>query len=239
MKLQKDTKGSGRTMNEAQGLHGKWYGDACGLSFAMELVGERWSILIVREMMLGARRFSELRAALPNLSAKVLTERLETLEATGIVQRSLRKPPRSAQVYGLTEWGRELEPILQEMVRWALRSPMHDPSLPLTPVALMLSLRAMLDSARAGGLEAWIAFDIGEQHFAGRLREGELAIHPVGEGMASPDLRFTAPRAADFLPVIYGKRSPGEAGGALTIEGDPELAQRFIDLFTLPAKCGA
>lgn len=225
-------------MDGAGTPHGKWYADACGAAFAMELIGERWSLLIVREMMLGARRFGELRAALPNLSAKVLTERLETLEATGIVERSWRKPPVAAQVYGLTEWGRALEPVLQELGRWAVRSPLHDPALPLTPVALMLSMRTMLDAEKAEGLELWIAFDVGDQHFAGRLRDSDLAIHPIGEGMASPDLRFTAPEAADFLPVFYGKRSPEEAGSRLLTEGDPALAQRFIDLFSLPPKCG-
>lgn len=240
MKLQKDTKGSNIAMTgAADGPHGRWYGDACGAAFAMELIGERWSLLIVREMMLGARRFSELRAALPGLSAKVLTERLETLEATGIVERSYRKPPVAAQVYGLTEWGRALEPVLQELGRWAVSSPLHDPRLPLTPVALMLSMRTMLDSDKADGLELWIAFDVGAQHFAGRLRDGDLAIHPIGEGMASPDLRFSASEASDFLPIFYGKRSPEEAGGKLKVEGDPALTRRFIDLFSLPPKCSA
>lgn len=237
MKLQKDTKGSKVAVSSDEGPHGRWYADACGAAFAMELIGERWSLLIVREMMLGARRFSELRQALPNLSAKVLTERLETLQANGIVARSFRKPPISAQVYGLTDWGRALEPVLQELGRWAVRSPLHDHTLPLTPVALMLSLRTMIVPARASGMELWIAFNVGEQHFAGRLREGDLAIHPIGEGMTSPDLRFTAPDATDFLPVFYGKQSPAEAGGKLKIEGDPALAQRFIDLFALPPKC--
>jgi len=239
MKLQKHTKGSKAAVDGAERPHGRWYGDACGAAFAMELIGERWSIPIIREMMLGARRFSELRAALPGLSAKVLTERLETLEANGIVERSFRKPPIAAQVYGLTEWGRALEPVLQELGRWAVRSTLHDPSLPLTPVALMLSMRTMLHPARAEGMELWIAFDVGDQHFAGRLREGDLAIHPVGEGMASPDLRFTAAAAVDFLPVFYGKRSLEEAGGKLAIEGDPALAQRFLDIFALPPKCTA
>ncbi|HJP67331.1 MAG TPA: winged helix-turn-helix transcriptional regulator [Sphingomicrobium sp.] len=239
MKLQKDTEGSKAAANGAERSHGRWYADACGAAFAMELIGERWSVPIIREMMLGPRRFSELRAALPGLSAKVLTERLETLEASGIVKRSWRKPPIAAQVYGLTQWGRALEPVLQELGRWAVRSTLHDPTLPLTPVALMLSMRTMLDPARAKGMDLWIAFDVGEQHFAGRLREGGLAIHPLGEGMASPDLRFAASEAVDFLPVFYGKHSPEEAGGKLVIEGDPALAQRFIDLFSLPPKCTA
>ena len=86
MKLQKETK-----------AHGKWYDDACGTAFALELVGERWSLLIVRELMLGPRRFTDLRAGLPSISAKVLTERLEGLEKAGILTRRLLPPPASAQ----------------------------------------------------------------------------------------------------------------------------------------------
>ncbi|SFG03910.1 transcriptional regulator, HxlR family [Novosphingobium sp. CF614] len=205
----------------------------------MELIGERWTLLVIRELMLGGRRFSDIRASLPGLSAKTLTERLETLQGLGIVERAFLPPPVAAQVYQLTEWGRALEPVLQELGRWAVRSPLHDPGLPLTPVSLMLSMRTMLDPDRIGELELWIAFDVGEEHFAGRLRGRELAIHPAGNGVASPDLRFSAPSASDFLPVFYGKRSPEEAGGRLAVEGDPELVRRFLDLFALPPKCGA
>ena len=202
----------------------------------MELIGERWTLLVIRELMLGGRRFSDIRASLPGLSAKTLTERLETLRGLGIVARAYLPPPASAQVYQLTEWGQGLEPVLQELGRWAVRSPLHDPQLPLTATSLMLSLRTMLDSAKIGDLELWVAFDVGTEHFAGRLRGGELAIHPAGGGVASPDLRFSAPAAGDFLPVFYGKRTPEEAGGRLTIMGDPALARRFIDLFALPPK---
>lgn len=232
MKLKKET-------NSGRVVHGKWYDDACGAAFAMELVGERWTLLVIRELMLGGRRFSDIRASLPALSAKTLTERLETLQELGIVERALLPPPASAHVYQLTEWGRALEPALQELGRWAVRSPLHDPRLPLTPVALMLSLRTMLDPEKIGDLELWIAFDVGGERFAGRLRRGELGIHPAGETEMSPDLRFSAPSASDFLPVFYGKRSPEEAGNRLSIAGDRALAQRFIDLFALPSRCGS
>jgi len=218
-------------------VHGKWYDDACGAAFGMELIGERWSIPVIRELMLGGRRFRDIRTSLPGLSAKTLTERLEGLEALGIVRRTLVPPPVSVQVYELTRWGLALEPTLQELGRWAVRSTLHDPALPLTPVSLMLSMRTMFDGREAQGLELWIAFDVGDARFAGRLRDGELAIHPAGEGFATPDLRFKAATANAYLPVFYGKKTPQEAGGHLTIEGDPELSRRFLDLFVLPPKC--
>src|SRR5690606_11974647 len=107
MKLQKET--------ESQNAgHGKWYADACGTAFAMELVGERWSMLIIRELMLGGRRFSDLRRVLPGISAKVLTERLEALGQAGVLVKRQTAQPVPMQVYELTEWGYHAEPAIQE-----------------------------------------------------------------------------------------------------------------------------
>src|SRR5688500_1546362 len=114
--------------------HGKWYQDACGTAFAMELVGERWSMLIVRELMLGGRRSSDLRASLPGISSKVLTERFAGLEQAGVLVRRKPPPPAASQVYELAEWGYLAEPAIQELGRWAARSPQHDATLPLSPV---------------------------------------------------------------------------------------------------------
>src|SRR5918998_6423615 len=128
------------------------YEDACGAAHALDLVGERWALLVMRELMLGPKRFSDLRADLPGISANVLTQRLEGLEASGILARRKLPPPASAQVYELTPWGYESEPIFQALGRWAARSPRHDPTLPLSPVSVLLSFRTMLDSLRAQGL---------------------------------------------------------------------------------------
>ena len=109
MKVQKVTK-------KSKQVHGRWYGDACGTAFAMELVGERWSLLIVRELMLGGRRFSDIRASLPGISAKVLAERLDSLEAAREVVRRQLPAPGKVQVYELTEWGYAAEPLIQDPV---------------------------------------------------------------------------------------------------------------------------
>ena len=216
--------------------HGRWYGDACGAALALELVGERWALLVVRELMLGARRFSDIRASLPGLSAKTLTDRLEWLERIGVVERAFLPPPAASRVYGLTEWGRGLEDVLQALGRWAVKSPLHDPTLPFTAVSFLLSLRTMFESARAGQADLWVGFAIGAEHYAARVRAGQLTVHRAAVPLAAPALRFCAPTAGDFLPVFYGKRSPEEAGGALVIEGDPALAQAFIAMFALPEK---
>ena len=87
------------------------YDDACGTAHALELIGDRWTLLVLRELLLGARRFSQLRADLPGLSANVLTQRLAELEERGLVRRRTLPPPASAQVYEATDWGLEAEPV--------------------------------------------------------------------------------------------------------------------------------
>ncbi|MEL7689349.1 helix-turn-helix domain-containing protein [Citromicrobium bathyomarinum] len=219
MKLQKETN-----------LHGRWYDDACGTAFALELVGERWSLLIIRELMMGPRRFSDLRATLPGISAKVLTERLATLAEAGVLTRHKLPPPAASQVYELTEWGYSAETILQELGRWAATSPLHDPTLPLSAVSFMISLRTMLDQGRAGQWSATIGFRIGEDSFIASLADGEL---PIERG--DPDGAesvFIVAEAPQLAAVFYGKQSAGAVGA--TIEGDAKVAERFIDLFHLP-----
>lgn len=225
MKLQKDTK-------LAKSPHGRWYGDACGTAFGLELLGERWSLLIVRELMFGARRFSDIRASLPGLSAKVLTERLAGLEGYGVIVRSTAPDPVPAQLYGLTGWGYAAEPIINELGRWAAASPLHDPTLPLSPVSFMLSLRTMLKTDTAQGMTAVVQFTIGTAHFTARLENGSL---PVTRGEAdTADLRVFAPAAPPLAAVFYGNMAPETMGVEIT--GDADLCRRFIDLFELPTQ---
>ncbi len=220
----------------SQKLHGRWYEDACGTAFAMELVGERWSMLIVRELMLGGRRFSDLRASLPGLSAKVLTERLASLEQAGVLTRRKLPPPASSQVYELTEWGYLAEPVIQELGRWAARSPAHDPTLPLSPVSFMLSLRTMIDREAARTLDVSAGFTVSGESFLAELNGGEMPVRRAqpGEG----EIGFAAPVALPLLRVFYGKQDPVEAAeaGAIALRGDPQLARRFTALFALPPK---
>ena len=153
----------------------RWYDDACGTALALEFVGERWSLLVMRELMLGPRRFSELRADLTGISANVLSQRLAGLERSGIVRRRKLPPPASVQVYELTDWGLEAEPIFQAMGRWAVRSPLHDPMRPLSAVSAMLSLRTMLRPDREP-VTMTVAFRFPGNAFVGRLSPEGLEI---------------------------------------------------------------
>ena len=200
----------------------------------MELVGERWSLLVVRELMLGARRFSDLKASLPGVSAKVLTERLGTLEAAGVLAKRKLAPPVSAQVYELTRWGYAAEPMIQEIGRWAAMSAQHDPTLPLSPVSFLLSLRTMFDPAKAQGLSIRIGFRFPDAEFVADLSAGELPV--VRDAPERCDATFIAPAAPALAAIFYGGAPADEAG--VTIEGDSQAAQRFIDIFELPEKIG-
>ena len=152
------------------------YDDACGTAHGLELIGERWALLVLRELLLGPRRFSDLRADLPGISANVLTQRLTELEERGLVRRRKLPPPAATQVYEATEWGLEAEPIIQVLGRWAARSPLHDPTMPISATSIMLSLKTMADEKRAKGFEARIGFRLGEERFVGRMRKGRFKV---------------------------------------------------------------
>ena len=211
------------------------YEDACGAAHALDLVGERWALLVMRELMLGPKRFTDLRADLPGISANVLTQRLEGLEAAGVLVRRKLPPPAGVHVYELTPWGYESEPVLQALGRWAARSPRHDPSLPLSAVSLLLSFRTMLDPARAQGLEARIGFRTGAESFLAHLAEGRIEVTRGALDGAELEFTGTAPAIA---AAVYGGQLLDvlEAAGALRVEGDRALAERFVTLFPLPPK---
>lgn len=211
------------------------YEDACAAAHALDLVGDRWALLVMRELLMGPRRFNDLRASLSGISANVLSQRLEELERVGVLRRRLLPPPAAIPVYELTEWGYESEPIFQALGRWASRSPAHDPSLPFSATSLLLSLRTMLDPARAAGIMARIGLRLGAETYLCRLEGGRIEVGR--DPLLEADLVFTAaPRT--LAAAIYGGQPLAalEAEGLLRIEGDRALAARFITLFPLPPK---
>jgi DNA-binding HxlR family transcriptional regulator len=212
----------------------RWYDDACGTALALEFVGERWSLLVIRELMFGPRRFGEIKANLPGISANVLTQRLEGLEAADIVVRRRLPSPANIQVYDLTDWGRESEIAIREMGRWAARSPRHDPFAFMSTASAMISLRTLIDPARAVGMRMTVAFHFPDDRFVARLADGELAI-VRGESDAA-DVSFAGDTMA-LRRTFYGKEGfDGE--GTLALAGDAAAGRRFVDLFRLPEKIG-
>jgi DNA-binding HxlR family transcriptional regulator len=207
------------------------YDDACGVAHALELIGERWAPLVLRELMFGPRRFSELRADLPGISANVLTQRLGELEARGLVRRVQLPPPASVQVYEATEWGLEAAPVIRALGRWAVRSPKHDPGLFVSAVSIMMSMQTMFDASRAAGLNARIGFRLGEAGYVADIRDGSFDARREEPGEV--DVLFRA-QPGEMAGVLYG----GAPLETVIVEGDMALAKRFITLFPLPPKIG-
>jgi len=224
--------------NLTESLHGpsrRRYEDGCGTAHALELIGERWALLVMRELMLGPKRFSDIRADLPGISANTLTQRLEGLEKAGIVVREKLPPPASGQVYGLSEWGHQLLPVMGALGRWAVRSPDHDPSQHFSAVSLLLSFMAMNQPAITGDFNATLGFRLGRENYVLTMKDG--AVRAARGDPVGADITFAGAPGA-VAAAVYGgvPLAELEAGGMLRIEGDRAIAERFITLFPLPPK---
>ena len=214
------------------------YGDACRFAHALDLVGERWALLIVRELLLGPKRFTDLRAGLPHASTNILSERLRGLEQSAIVRKRKLPPPYGSSVYELTEWGRELEPIVTRLGAWGARSPIPPDAGEIGTDSIVLALRSLFDPEAAGDLEAHFELRIGEERFDVAVGGGELSL---GRGaVADPEIAFAAPDAATFAAILTAQLDLEEAlaSGALEIEaGGKAAAKRFFHLFPMPEPC--
>src|SRR5438045_7235657 len=197
----------------------------------MELLGERWAMLVLRELGYGPRRFSELKADLQGISANVLTQRLAELEARGLVRRLRLPPPASVQVYEATEWGLEAVPMIASLGRWAARSPWHDPTLAMSHVSVIMSLQTLISPKLAEGLNVRIGFQLGETSYVTTLHQGRLDVERTP--IVDCDVEFRG-KPTDLAAVIHG----GAPFDLIEVDGALELANRFVKLFPLPSKIG-
>src|SRR5918999_2278628 len=152
------------------------YDDGCAAAHALDLVGERWALLVVRELLLGPKRFTDLRAGMPHASPNVLAQRLRELEGAGVVRRRKLPPPAASRVYELTDWGMELEPIILGLGRWGARSPSKPSDAAIGVDSLILSFRTMFDPQAAEGLSANYELHLGEDRFRAVVADGRFEI---------------------------------------------------------------
>jgi hypothetical protein len=162
----------------------------------------------------------------------VLTQRLTELEGRGLVRKIKLPPPASVQVYEATEWGLEAVPVIASLGKWAARSPCHDPTLPMSHVSIIMSLQTLLSPELAEGLDARIGFFLGEANYVTHLHNGRLDVER-GE-VRDCDVEFIG-SSSQVAAVIHG----GAPFETIRIEGDMELARRFVKLFPLPPKVEA
>lgn len=206
------------------------YGDACAMAHALELVGERWSLIVVRELMFGPRRFSELRQELPLISANTLTQRLEGLTSIGVVARRLLPSPANVHVYELTEWGLAIEPVLLELGRWAVRSPLHDPTLAFSGVSLALSLRAMFDAGSCGSRAMDVSLKIGRERYVATIRARRLRVTRSPEDSSRVEFAGTAEALARLIYAIEPADLIWQTG-QVTMTGDRSMGEAFLSCF--------
>jgi DNA-binding HxlR family transcriptional regulator len=209
------------------------YQGGCPVALGMDLVGERWALLIVRELLLGPKRFGDLRAGLLGASADMITVRLRELEAHRVVARRRLPAPASAWVYELTSWGAQLEPVVVGLARWSLRSEemVRRAGEPLSVDSAVLSLRVLFDPGAAAGAAATVAVVVDDQPFRVVVHDGVL---DVGRSDApDADLRLvTDPNT--LVALVRGDRTLDAelSSGHVEITGDATAVGTFLGYFT-------
>ena len=209
------------------------YGDMCRFAHALDLLGERWALLVVRELLLGPKRFTDLRAGLPRASPNVLAERLRELEAAGVLRRRTLPPPAGSRVYELTEWGMELEPIVTRLGAWGARSPLPPPEATIGSDSIVLALGSLFDPEAAAGLSAAYELRLGEERYSVEVANGEIEL--LRGAPEATELAIEADPAT-LGAVLAGGLSLADArrSGDFRIEGDVSAAERFLALFPMP-----
>jgi DNA-binding HxlR family transcriptional regulator len=209
------------------------YVDGCAAAHALDLIGERWALLIVRELLLGPKRFTDLRAGLTAISPNVLSQRLTELEASSILLRRKLPPPANVWVYELTDWGKELEPIVLQLVRWGVRSPAFIRGAGLGVDALVLSFKAMFDPMQAASYDATVELRFGDEAFHVTIANGYIDV-ARGHAVHAAAIISTSPRV--MLQLAYGKHDLGQAlrAGVVSFSGERNAVAGFLRCFSVP-----
>ena len=214
------------------------YGEACAAAHALDIVGERWALLVVRELLLGPKRFTDLRAGILHASPNVLAQRLRELEQAGVVRRRRLPPPAASRVYELTEWGKGLEPVIIELGRWATHSPELPRDAEMSVDSHVLAMRTLFDAEAAAGFEARFELRLGEDRFRAELADGRFEID---RGCAErPDATIeTDPGTLAGLLWEGRDLRQAQQAGAVTIGGDEQAVARYLRLFPLPGQAAS
>ena len=210
------------------------YGQYCGFARALEVVGERWAMLVVRDLLVGPKRFTDLLRGLPGIPSNVLTTRLKELESAGVVRRRLLERPARGVVYELTEYGLELEAVVLELGRWgakALGDPRPDET--ITADSLITALRTTFHPEAARGVRAGFELRVGEIVLHACVDDGHVA---VAAG-ALPDADLVIHAGPGIRALMAGELSPAAAleNGLVQVVGDPELLTPFAAMFRIDA----
>jgi DNA-binding HxlR family transcriptional regulator len=209
------------------------YGDRCGVARALDIVGERWALLVVRELLLGPKRFTDLRAGLPHVGPDVLAQRLRDLEQSGILRRGTLPPPAGSRIYELTERGRELEPVVLALGRFGSVAPFPPGEAEIGVDAVVIALKSLFAPAAADALAASYELRFGDQRFRVEVADGRIEI--ARGGAAAPDATIEADPGTLASVLWHGRKlDDARRAGDLVIDGDRTAVTRFLGLFPLP-----
>jgi len=207
------------------------YDDPCGIARALGVIGERWALLVVRELIFGPKRFTDLRRGLTGISENVLSQRLRELERAGIVRRRRFGPPSSTWGYELTDRGRELEPVLITLGQWGTRIPVSDSTNPgLSVDALIFALKTTFDAEIAGPLEAVVQLQLGDDRFRAEVWHGHFRVARGEVDNADVTIAADAPTLQSF---VFADRplADAEQAGEATIVGNRDVAEHLLRCF--------
>jgi len=207
------------------------YNQYCSVACALDIVGDRWTLLLIRELMIGPRRYTDLMAGMPGIGTNHLAERLKRLTADGVIQQRELPPPAASIVYELTPSGRGLEPVVVGLAQWGVdRLGKPEADLAWRADWTVVALRGRFDEAAAQGIDEAYQFVVDEQPFWARVRNGEL--HTGLDHVPSPAVTVHATRTA-FLGVAAGEVTLEQAvsSGDYRIDGDPEALRRATLIF--------
>lgn len=210
----------------------KRYDQYCPIAHALCAIGERWSLLVVRELIEGPKRYTDLVAGLPGVSTNILASRLRELEASGIVRKRKLPPPAASTVYELTEYGAELEEVVYAMARWGVRT-LGPPSAndDLEPDWALNAFPALFNPTAAGGLSGRYVLRIGGNAYTVSLADGRVGVEMGAADEADFDAAFDM---ETMFGLASGELPPAEAvaQGRVELDGDVETLERFFEAFS-------
>jgi DNA-binding HxlR family transcriptional regulator len=207
------------------------YHQYCGLARGLDMIGDRWTLLIIRELLLGPKRYKDMLEGLPGIGTNLLASRLRELQEMGVARRGVLAPPAGSAVYTLTECGQQLEPVLSAMGRWGAQflGPVRDDDF-LVPSAYFVAMRATFRPELAVGMNESFEFRMAGRVFWVKVQEGSCS---TGEGQPGPvDVVFTLDATILNALLVQGL-SPRSAirDKGVKVEGDPEALDRFVQVF--------
>lgn len=213
-----------------QCVSGRTYSDACGIARALDLVGDRWTLLVVRELLLGAKRYTDLIKGLGRIAPDILVQRLRDLEAGGLARRVTAPGPGRVQVYELTERGQELQPVLRELGRFGSSEAMPVGELVFSPDAAAIALRTMFDPQRAGNLRTTCVLTLDGEPFTVAITRGNLDLRRGGGGTPEAALMTTP---AVLAALVWHARALDDAvrAGEAEFDGDIQTLESLFDTF--------